>query len=435
MLSRPSSPKRASPRPDPPPKSPPPVAPHLLDPELDKPKQESITLIDASPPKPPQLQDPVPFSYSTSANPVENRWNPPPPPPLHLSFTPAVFAVPYELSMPHRVEPERHSSRRTDDRAFDHSQPSTPPITTIHHSPAVSVTSLAHSSISSPSPPVGHLAFVSPYPSFSYTQQLPPPSAQYYQHPSYSYTPPPPPPGRYADVPQGYSSVVSGAPVTTRAIRPAYVPTQSYPGQANYVIHTDDAATKLSDRVRRKCYNCRTTDTSTWRRSSLTPGKVLCNKCGLFERTHSRPRPEQFPHKRGPIVTTSFKSTRTPPPAQARLPPISQPVPPHQYDHPSIAPLMNRSDSQHSHSPNGSNGTSPELRNILNGPSGAPDHHANGSLSGPAENGHARTPPSRTPPHHSPRVEQRTPPQATSCRSFRSCPAFWEAEPRTLCFA
>ncbi|KAI0825419.1 hypothetical protein BC629DRAFT_1254412, partial [Irpex lacteus] len=66
-------------------------------------------------------------------------------------------------------------------------------------------------------------------------------------------------------------------------------------------VHTDDAATKLNDRVRRKCYNCRTTDTSTWRRSSLTPGKVLCNKCGLFERTHSRPRPEQFPHKRGPI--------------------------------------------------------------------------------------------------------------------------------------
>ncbi|KAI0083155.1 hypothetical protein BDY19DRAFT_900722, partial [Irpex rosettiformis] len=71
--------------------------------------------------------------------------------------------------------------------------------------------------------------------------------------------------------------------------------------QPPYIVHTDDAATKLNDRVRRKCFNCRTTDTSTWRRSSLTPGKVLCNKCGLFERTHSRPRPEQFPHKRGPI--------------------------------------------------------------------------------------------------------------------------------------
>ncbi|KAJ6574131.1 hypothetical protein B0H19DRAFT_935279, partial [Mycena capillaripes] len=64
---------------------------------------------------------------------------------------------------------------------------------------------------------------------------------------------------------------------------------------------TGDVATKLSDTVRRRCFNCCTTDTSTRRRSNLSPGKVLCNKCGLFERTHSRPRTERFPHKRGPI--------------------------------------------------------------------------------------------------------------------------------------
>ncbi|KAF9264387.1 hypothetical protein L218DRAFT_863084, partial [Marasmius fiardii PR-910] len=74
---------------------------------------------------------------------------------------------------------------------------------------------------------------------------------------------------------------------------PGHPPTQ--------IVYTEDAATKLSDRVRRRCFNCCTTDTSTWRRSNLSPGKVLCNKCGLFERTHSRPRPEQFPHKRGPL--------------------------------------------------------------------------------------------------------------------------------------
>ena len=62
---------------------------------------------------------------------------------------------------------------------------------------------------------------------------------------------------------------------SSRQIRSTMVPGQPYPGQANYIIHTDDASTKLSDRVRRKCYNCRTTDTSTWRRSSLTPGKVV----------------------------------------------------------------------------------------------------------------------------------------------------------------
>ncbi|KAK7683288.1 hypothetical protein QCA50_013550 [Cerrena zonata] len=393
-----------------PPRSPPPIAPHLLDPELgDKPvKHESITFIDANPAKH-QLPEPVPFSYSSSPHPVEHRWAPPPPP-LHLSFTPAVFAVPYEFNMPHRVEDR--SSRRSDDRAFESSQP------TLDHSPVPSVTSLAHSSVSTPSPPLSA------------------PPGQYYQHPSYTYNPPPPPPGRYADgtVPHpshhgSHPYVPSNGPATTRAIKPAYVPTQEYPGTANYVIHTDDASTKLSDRVRRKCFNCRTTDTSTWRRSSLTPGKVLCNKCGLFERTHSRPRPEQFPHKRGPIVTTSFKSTRDPPPSHGRvssLPQASQViqshappvVPPHQYDHPSIAPLVNRQDSQSSHMSHAGRvnsihgghspgGTPPELRNILNGP---PDHQ---QVNGQAlENGHGvRTSSTRTTPHQSPKVEQRTPPQ------------------------
>ncbi|KAJ7466382.1 hypothetical protein FB451DRAFT_940122, partial [Mycena latifolia] len=67
------------------------------------------------------------------------------------------------------------------------------------------------------------------------------------------------------------------------------------------VVHTDDVATKLSDRMHYCCFNCCTGETSTWRRSNLSSGKVLCNKCGLFERTHSRPRPEQFPHKRAPL--------------------------------------------------------------------------------------------------------------------------------------
>ncbi|KAJ7432994.1 hypothetical protein FB451DRAFT_951040, partial [Mycena latifolia] len=61
------------------------------------------------------------------------------------------------------------------------------------------------------------------------------------------------------------------------------------------------AAAKPSDRVRRHCFNCCTTETSTWRPSNLGAEKVLCNKCGLFEHTHPRARPEQFPHKRGPL--------------------------------------------------------------------------------------------------------------------------------------
>ncbi|KAJ7120394.1 hypothetical protein C8R44DRAFT_535861, partial [Mycena epipterygia] len=50
------------------------------------------------------------------------------------------------------------------------------------------------------------------------------------------------------------------------------------------VVHTDDAVTKLSDRVRCRCFNYCTIDTSTWRRSNLPPGNFkLCNKCGVFE--------------------------------------------------------------------------------------------------------------------------------------------------------
>ena len=91
------------------------------------------------------------------------------------------------------------------------------------------------------------------------------------QAPPYPYQPTGAMP-RYPDESQPGFPPHSGS----RQIRPTMVAAQPYPGQANYIIHTDDASTKLSDRVRRKCYNCRTTDTSTWRRSSLTPGKVVC---------------------------------------------------------------------------------------------------------------------------------------------------------------
>ena len=99
------------------------------------------------------------------------------------------------------------------------------------------------------------------------------PPMQAYPYPPQAMSGAYPTDDRHQAYPPGHP--VPGVALSTRAIRPAYVPTQTYPGQANYVIHTDDAATKLSDRVRRKCYNCRTTDTSTWRRSSLTPGKVV----------------------------------------------------------------------------------------------------------------------------------------------------------------
>ncbi|KAJ7145812.1 vault protein inter-alpha-trypsin domain-containing protein [Mycena epipterygia] len=73
-------------------------------------------------------------------------------------------------------------------------------------------------------------------------------------------------------------------------------------------------AEQSSDRVRRRCSTCQTTNASTWRRSATDPTKVVCNKCGLFQRTHARPRPLSFFHHRAqttvpaesvPIMTTA----------------------------------------------------------------------------------------------------------------------------------
>jgi hypothetical protein len=192
-------------------------------------------------------------------------------------------------------------------------------------------------------------------------------------------------------------SAVSGSHVTVPNMshtstnaRDGYAVSYPLPGQSNHIVHTDDAATKLSDRVRRRCFNCCTTDTSTWRRSNLSPGKVLCNKCGLFERTHSRPRPEQFPHKRGPLAASTLGS-RTPP--SNHLPPISahiHPLAPYHYNHPSIAPLASVPEPRTQYNPS----ALPEIQSWINEPS-------HGSVQPPT----AR----RTLPHGSP-GRQPTPP-------------------------
>jgi hypothetical protein len=42
------------------------------------------------------------------------------------------------------------------------------------------------------------------------------------------------------------------------------------------VMHTDDAASKETQYLRRKCFNCGTTEPPSWRRSTLNPGKIVC---------------------------------------------------------------------------------------------------------------------------------------------------------------
>ncbi|KDR66129.1 hypothetical protein GALMADRAFT_148160 [Galerina marginata CBS 339.88] len=254
-----------------------------------------------------------------------------------------------------------------DTSSHSHRPPSPPPpITTMSsnsHSPSPSVVSVDRSSNSTPhirrSPPQHSMQPAAMY--STYSQHDPPviQSARHHypsprepiNHGQYIYASHPPfdPQPRYdqhqhPDTRQPY-------PLPAHfAVAPMSHPQQNMhdysrqypiPGQPPVtIVHTDDAATKLTDGIRRRCFNCCTTDTSTWRRSNLSPGKVLCNKCGLFERTHSRPRPDQFPHKRGPLSGQNLRG-RTPPGSSSsnQLPPISSGAPYHQYHHQAITPV------------------------------------------------------------------------------------------------
>ena len=46
--------------------------------------------------------------------------------------------------------------------------------------------------------------------------------------------------------------------------------------QRDQIFYTDDANVKLTDCMRRQCFNCKATETSTWRRSLLSAGKMVC---------------------------------------------------------------------------------------------------------------------------------------------------------------
>lgn len=268
-------------------------------------------------------------------------------------------------------------------------KPSPPPITAITNSPSMSVSSLDRSSAPTPNParrsPPHQQSQIPAHPHPSPPQYAgapgynsaygPDPAAYQYraQYPSQHHLGRPPPPhphygpgpnagspsgppyphdpydGRYGAPPhpgygpppgtmhhQGPPPMPHGMPGPDMGqYQPGGYP---IPGQMGVPIQfTDDAATKLSDRVRRRCFNCCTTDTSTWRRSNLNHGKVLCNKCGLFERTHSRPRPDQFPHKRGPLASSNLPSSRSPPsqhmPPNAQAPGLPPPQQHHQQPH------------------------------------------------------------------------------------------------------
>ncbi|KAG8716290.1 hypothetical protein FRC11_005120 [Ceratobasidium sp. 423] len=105
---------------------------------------------------------------------------------------------------------------------------------------------------------------------------------------------------------------VLSAPVKSEPTSAVVVPTQSPyysrppsvasslssgPVPAHHIVHvvfTDDAASKETQYLRRRCHNCQQVEPPSWRRSHLVPGKIVCNRCGLYERTHLRPRPHRF---------------------------------------------------------------------------------------------------------------------------------------------
>ncbi|KAG5642815.1 hypothetical protein DXG03_002074 [Asterophora parasitica] len=311
-------------------------------------------------------------------------------------------------AMPHRVEPYAMPSSNHR-RHYDYEHRRTPP--PAGHSPTPSHASQDRSSVSTPpvrrsppggpggpgGPPPAHTMYASPYDPARTTHFRPPSTehggppthAPHLSHP-YMYAPPPPgPPPPPHPMDQRYEHHHHGppphgghpldgppqhSPYHTSAGPPVHIPRDPYPrsdpyapyarpdpygaprpaenpyapqdqgayghahaqgNQHAHAVFTDDAATKLSDR--------------------------LCNKCGLFERTHSRPRPEQFPHKRGPLSSSTLRA-RTPPSqsqssqpltlSHTQSPSLSQPLPPHPLSlDPSNGSSSNNNNNFYSHPP------------------------------------------------------------------------------------
>ena len=45
--------------------------------------------------------------------------------------------------------------------------------------------------------------------------------------------------------------------------------------RSDQIFYTQDADVKVTRRLRRQCFNCKATETSTWRRSQLSVGKMV----------------------------------------------------------------------------------------------------------------------------------------------------------------
>jgi len=146
----------------------------------------------------------------------------------------------------------------------------------------------------------------------------------------------------------------------------------------------------------------------------------LCNKCGLFERTHSRPRPDQFPHKRGPLANSSLRG-RTPPQGQGtQLPPISAAAP-YQYHHGHLTPLNPAEYHPHPHQlphPNTLPGLQSWHGNNSGSSSASGGSHANGN--GHSNGASSGAESASAPPHLSRRSTQDNSPRMNNNASSSS---------------
>lgn len=153
--------------------------------------------------------------------------------------------------------------------------------------------------------------------------QQPPAYIQSQQFYPELYTEPVPLSGEdvYPEVVKSEPAVVvpTQAPYYSRPPSVASSMSSPMPHHVVHVVFTDDAASKETQYLRRRCHNCQQVEPPSWRRSHLVPGKIVCNRCGLYERTHLRPRPHRFDEVRtgnkGRKPTKQGSRTGSPQPA------------------------------------------------------------------------------------------------------------------------
>lgn len=110
--------------------------------------------------------------------------------------------------------------------------------------------------------------------------------------------------------------------MTSESLRGQVVHTE--PVLINGLLFTDAADAKTTDKLKRMCFTCRGIDPPSWRRSTLYMEKILCNRCGIFERAHGKPRPTdpaQLGYPPLPEKSRAGKQNgRKPPPKRMRTP-------------------------------------------------------------------------------------------------------------------